>query len=100
MTGGLTLTSVQRAQYLVSYDISDDKKRTCISRYLLGFTVGRQKSVYECWFTQGELFAVQDWIEALLEDTDKVHIFKLPPSLTPLYYGRASRLEIAPIIIG
>lgn len=91
---------MQRDLYLVSYDVCDDAERVKLSRELLGYTVGRQKSVYECWLTKSELIALQTWVETALTEVDKVHIFKLPPSQIPTYLGTATSLEIAPIIIG
>ncbi len=89
-----------RELYLVSYDIQADKSRSSTSEYLLGYTAGRQKSVYECWLTEAEVARVQSYLEALLEEGDSVHIFKLPPEQMAEYLGRASTLNMDAIIIG
>ncbi|GGZ97254.1 CRISPR-associated endonuclease Cas2 [Ignatzschineria ureiclastica] len=91
---------MDRALYLVSYDIRDDRERVEMSQHLLGYTAGRQKSVYECWLTHTELENVRQWVEETLETVDKVHIFKLPPAQDPQYLGTASSLSVSPIIIG
>jgi len=48
-------------------------------RHLLkGYSTGGQKSVYECFLTDGELNEVRDELEILIdEESDRVHIFTL-----------------------
>ena len=91
---------VERALYLVSYDIQEDKSRSATSQYLLGYTTGRQKSVYECWLTATELVQVRSYLETLLETGDYLHIFKLPPSQVTEYLGSATSLNQGAIIVG
>lgn len=91
---------VRRELYLVSYDIQEDKSRSATSQYLLGYTTGRQKSVYECWLTAAELVQVRSYLEALLETGDNLHIFKLPTAQRAEYLGRATSLNKRAIIVG
>ncbi len=91
---------MDRSLYLVSYDISDNQIRAKISKYLLGFTVGRQKSVYECWFTLEELKSLYEWLEAIIFENDKVYIFKLLVADEVRYFGVAERISLNPIVIG
>lgn len=90
---------MNRELYLVSYDISDDRIRAKVSRHLLGYTTGRQKSVYECWLTVAEFDSLCEWFSSLVELSDIIHMYKLPPSKVPHYLGIASSLSISPIII-
>lgn len=91
---------MDRSLYLVGYDISDSRIRAKISKHLLGFTVGRQKSVYECWFTLAELNALYEWLETIIFESDKVYIFRLPIIQNARYLGVAKRMSLNPIIIG
>lgn len=91
---------MNRSLYLVSYDISDNKVRARVNRYLSGFTVGRQKSVYECWFTLTELTFLYTWLESVVLEDDRLHIFKLPLLRKAKYMGVARCLSISPIIVG
>jgi CRISPR-associated protein Cas2 len=68
----------ERTLYLIAYDITDDKRLTELREFLKGYSTGGQKSVYECFLTDGELNYVRWRIEELIDhDEDRVHIFQL-----------------------
>ncbi len=51
-------------------------------KYLQGFRVGGQKSLFECWLTPAELRTVQATLSELLDPAaDRAHIFQLDPRM-------------------
>ena len=47
-------------------------------QFLKGYSTGGQKSVYECFLTDGELRYVKRKLERLIDDEDdRVHIFTM-----------------------
>jgi CRISPR-associated protein Cas2 len=69
---------MERILYLVAYDITDNKRLSRVRNFLKGYSTGGQKSVYECFLTDGELGYVKKKIEKLIyDDEDRVHIFTM-----------------------
>ncbi|NWF75671.1 MAG: CRISPR-associated endonuclease Cas2 [Nitrospirae bacterium] len=69
---------MERTLYLIAYDISNDKRLNRVRNFLKGYSTGGQKSVYECFLTDGELRYVKRKLERLIrEDEDRVHIFTM-----------------------
>jgi CRISPR-associated protein Cas2 len=69
---------MDRTFYLVAYDITNDRRLNRVRQFLKGYSTGGQKSVYECFLTDGELRYVKKKIERLIdEDEDRVHIFTM-----------------------
>jgi CRISPR-associated protein Cas2 len=69
---------MERALYLIAYDITNDRRLNRVRQFLEGYSTGGQKSVYECFLTDGELRYVKKKIERLIdEDEDRVHIFTM-----------------------
>jgi len=69
---------MERTLYLVAYDISNDKRLNRVRNFLKGYSTGGQKSVYECFLTDGELRYVKRKLERVIkEDEDRVHIFTM-----------------------
>ena len=69
---------MDRTLYLVAYDITNDRRLNRVRHFLKGYSTGGQKSVYECFLTDGELRYVKKKIERLIdEDEDRVHIFTM-----------------------
>jgi len=84
----------QRTLYLVAYDMCDPRRLHRICRYLTGYKVGGQKSVFEIWATDGELREIRGKLEHLmLQDEDRVHILALNPRMQPRCSGRARSFE-------
>lgn len=69
-----------RSLYLVCYDVSHPRRLRRVHQFLRGYRVGGQKSLFECWLTQGELQTVRSGLQALLVmHEDRAHIFQLDP---------------------
>jgi CRISPR-associated protein Cas2 len=69
---------MERTLYLIAYDISNDKRLNRVRNFLKGYSTGGQKSVYECFLTDGELRYVKRKLERLIrEDEDRIHIFTM-----------------------
>ena len=64
-----------RQEYLISYDIEDNKIRTKLYKSLLGYGLrGVQKSVFWGYLSNAELQSVKRDLLANLKETDKVFI--------------------------
>ena len=69
---------MERILYLIAYDITDNRRLSRVRNLLKGYSTGGQKSVYECFLTDGELRYVKKKIERLIyDDEDRVHIFTM-----------------------
>ena len=69
---------MERILYLIAYDITNNRRLNRVRQFLKGYSTGGQKSVYECFLTDGELRYVKKKIERLIdEDEDRVHIFTM-----------------------
>jgi CRISPR-associated protein Cas2 len=67
---------MERTLYLIAYDITEDKRLNAVRNFLKSYSTGGQKSVYECFLTDGELRFVRSKIKRLIfEMEDRVHIF-------------------------
>lgn len=69
---------MNRRFYLIAYDISDEKRLNRIRYFLKGYSTGGQKSVYECFLTERELYYVQKTLKSLIDESvDRIHIFSM-----------------------
>ena len=69
---------MSRTLYLIAYDITDDKRLAYVREFLKGYSTGGQKSVYECFLTDGELNFVTIKLKRLIYSReDRVHIFQM-----------------------
>jgi CRISPR-associated protein Cas2 len=69
---------MERMLYLIAYDITNDGRLNRVRQFLKGYSTGGQKSVYECFLTDGELRYVKRKLERLIDDEDdRVHIFTM-----------------------
>lgn len=67
-----------RRLYLIAYDITEDRRLNQVHYLLKGYSTGGQKSVYECFLTEGELRFLSSRIEMLIEpEEDRIHIFAM-----------------------
>jgi len=67
-----------RTLYIIAYDITKAKRLTKVRHFLKGYSTGGQKSVFECFLTDGELAAVEISISQLINpQKDRIHIFTL-----------------------
>ena len=89
----------QRAHYVFSYDIGDCRRQYRLRKALRAYTIGWQKSLYECWLTQAEHQALCHIIRHIIQPNDKVLSFKLPTIDNEQMYGIASRLTYQPFLM-
>lgn len=69
---------MDRTLYLIAYDITENRRLNSVRYFLKGYSTGGQKSVYECFLSDGELRNVKDSIQRLIdEEDDRVHIFTM-----------------------
>jgi CRISPR-associated protein Cas2 len=69
---------MNRTLFLIAYDITDDRRLSQTREFLKGYSTGGQKSVYECFLTDGELVYVKRAIDGIIDDEDdRVHIFTM-----------------------
>ena len=81
---------VSRKLYIVAYDLTDEKRITKMRYFLTGYSVGGQKSVYECYLTETELETVMEKIkDIILPVADRVHIFPIDGRSRPHLLGKA-----------
>ena len=67
-----------RRLYLIAYDISDQRRLNRVRNFLKGYSTGGQKSVYECFLTDGEVRLVASRLDELIDpEADRIHIFSL-----------------------
>jgi CRISPR-associated protein Cas2 len=63
---------------LISYDIVEDKRRTKVMKYLLGYGARVQYSVFECDLTDQQFAKVQHDLARLVDrQTDSVRCYQL-----------------------
>jgi CRISPR-associated protein Cas2 len=63
---------------IVSYDITNDRRRTKVLKLLKGYGTRVQYSVFECDLDQGQLGRLQGELAGLIDsNTDSVRIYRL-----------------------
>jgi CRISPR-associated protein Cas2 len=79
---------MSRRRYLVTYDISDDKRRTAVFRTLRDSGDHAQYSVFFCELDRAELALLKARLDGLVNhDHDQVLILDLGPRVNPLETG-------------
>lgn len=88
---------------LISYDISDTKKRSRFSKYIQKFGHRLQYSVYEIDNSEKILYNIIAEIEnnfsKEFDETDSVYIFKLSATCSVQRYGYAKHEDSSLIIV-
>lgn|GEM_PF-118944 len=68
--------AMSRTLYLIAYDISNERRLHAVHNFLKGYSTGGQKSVYECFLTDGELGYVKEALKDIIDEKeDRIHIF-------------------------
>ncbi|MGD0489854.1 MAG: CRISPR-associated endonuclease Cas2 [Syntrophorhabdales bacterium] len=81
---------MKRTLYVIAYDIADGRRLNQVRCFLKGYSSGGQKSVYECFLTDGELRIVTDELNHLIEQAeDRVHVFVMDGRSTTHTMGMA-----------
>jgi CRISPR-associated protein Cas2 len=79
---------MDRRHYLVTYDISDDKRRTTVYEILLGQGDHAQYSVFFCELSDRELVALRSRLRSSINAAeDQILIVDLGRSVRPLEVG-------------
>ncbi len=79
---------MDRRHYLVTYDISDDKRRTVVYQTLLGYGDHAQYSVFFCELGDRELVQLRTRLRTSIHATeDQILIVDLGRSVRPLEAG-------------
>lgn len=77
-----------RRHYVVTYDISDDKRRTNVFKMLFGYGDHAQYSVFFCELNEQELVILRGKLrEAIKHDEDQVMLIDLGGAARPLDAG-------------
>jgi CRISPR-associated protein Cas2 len=64
--------------YVVTYDISDNKRRTRVHKLLCGYGAWTQYSLFECWLTRRQLLELRAKLTPnLQEDLDSVRLYPI-----------------------
>ncbi|HSW62254.1 MAG TPA: CRISPR-associated endonuclease Cas2 [Dissulfurispiraceae bacterium] len=67
-----------RSLYVIAYDVTDQYRLAQVREFLKGYSTGGQKSVYECFLTDGELKEVASHLGSLIDHReDRLHVFSL-----------------------
>lgn len=63
---------------IITYDLSDDKRRTKLHKLLKGYGQWTQYSVFECFLTDKEWVRLRHELDDLCDDTeDSVRIYRV-----------------------
>lgn len=81
----------QRQKYLVLiiYDISDDKHRLHIAKYLTRFANRVQKSAFEAFLTRVQYDKLIKGLKALILESDDIRIYRISGNGDVLTFGVA-----------
>ena len=92
---------MQRTLFLVCYDIAEPRRQRQVRRYLQGYKVEGQKSVFECWMTAVEYVQVMKVLSGLINaEEDRIHVFQLDPRQKVRCFGLARHFTEQSFIIG
>lgn len=73
-----TARPVAQKYYVVSYDVTDDKRRNRIAKTLLGFGERVQDSVFECLLDAAQMHNLRHRLDKLIKaDEDSVRFYNL-----------------------
>lgn len=89
----------KRMHYVFAYDISNCRRQYQIRKILKAYTIGHQKSLYECWLTSSEYHNLCIAINKIIRNPDKILTFKMPAADYSKMYGTATRLSYQPFLI-
>lgn len=85
---------MSRTLYLVAYDVCHPSRLQKVCRYLTGFKVGGQKSVFEIWVTPAEIRQIRSHLDRMMDpDEDRLHIFALETRMQPRCFGVATPFD-------
>ena len=72
------MSNQQSHEFLITYDISDNKKRRLLYSFLKGYGMALQKSVFLCSLLAKQHKEVRQVLNAIeLESTEAIHCFQI-----------------------
>ena len=77
--------------YIIAYDISDDKRLAKVAKLIYFYALGGQKSALEAPLSKDELHELIDMILSITKKEDKINI--IPFEGEPTLFGKANFLE-------
>lgn len=84
---------------LIIYDISQDKQRLKVAKYLSSFGTRVQKSAFEANLNKSQLFRLITGLEQILKKEDNVRIYKLHSLEEIKIYGEGDYTSLEDVII-
>ena len=89
----------KRYLVVVIYDISDDKRRTKLGKFLSGYGIRIQNSAFEC-YVPGKVYQklVREIKNHILEE-DLIKLYKIDTQARVINYGNSPENEIEEVII-
>src|SRR5699024_12112877 len=85
---------MSRKTYLVAYDVSNPARLNRVYRYLIGYKVEGQKSVFEIWVTVAELRKIKNDLKDIInKKDDRLHVIELDERMQPHCYGVATHFK-------
>ncbi len=78
---------MKAADYVLAYDVTDDRERARVSKVLAGYGFRVQKSVFECRLTRGAREGLLRRIEGLHLETGFVACYALAPNAHRRFAG-------------
>mgnify|MGYP000241756790 CR=1 FL=1 len=79
-----------RKLYVAAYDVRDEKRLRRALRVMKGYATGGQKSVFECFLTEGERNRLLAAMNQTLDlDVDSLLLVELDPRMEVLTFGIA-----------
>jgi len=86
-----------RSLYLAAYDVADPRRLRAALELVKGYSTGGQKSVHECFLTEGEKAQLLHNMALVLEeDEDSFLLLRLDPRARVLTLGKAVEPVDAP----
>ena len=90
----------RRSRYLIAYDIADSHRLYQMHKHVEAYSIGGQKSFYECWLTEHEMMKFKQEVNALIDPSDDcVFIFRIPDNIEPWLFGKAELQSISPFML-
>ncbi len=92
---------VEKRKYLVVviYDVTDNKRRSKLAKYLKSFGFRVQKSAFECILDTKKFKKLTNGIKNYINDDDLLRIYRLTGNAEVQVWGNVQRMEIDEIIV-
>lgn len=91
--------SENRMLVLVIYDISDDKKRFKLVKFLQGFGFRVQKSAFEAMISKSVYRRLLQGLPEFISEEDSIRVYKIVGKKQVIEFGRKTKILEEEIII-